>query len=175
MDLKKQLTKTPIMIFFILLGAVGMGTASALVTITLAGDVDISGDTTLHGDLICTECIDDTNISGGAVGSSEIQDGSITTTDISTSFMKFIRFADDVTGFAAGWNPNGATTEFTITDSDIIHTGSKMSVVAISLHDNSASPVCSVKTIDSGGEFRVKCTIAPAEGAILGYVLMTPP
>ena len=93
---------------------------------------------------------------------------------LDSSLMKFIRFADDSTGNAAGWNPNGATTEFTITDSDIIHTGTKMSVVAINLHDNSASPVCSVKTI-TGGAFNIKCTIAPAVGAILGYVLMTPP
>jgi hypothetical protein len=46
------------LILFVILGAVGVGTASALMTITLAGDVTITGDTTLQGDLTCTDCID---------------------------------------------------------------------------------------------------------------------
>ena len=49
-----------------------------------------------------------------------------------------------------------------------------MSVVAIGLHDNSGSPVCSVFNI-TGGAFTFACTTAPANGTILGYVLMTPP
>ena len=38
-----KLTKIPYLVLFILLGAVGVGTASALVTITLAGDVNVEG------------------------------------------------------------------------------------------------------------------------------------
>ncbi len=54
---KNQLTKTPILVLFIVLISIGVGTASALVTITLAGDVailgflSVDGDTTLDGDL----------------------------------------------------------------------------------------------------------------------------
>ena len=55
----KNLTKTPYLILFIVLISVGVGTASAgmvLPTITLAGNVDIIGD------LICTDCVDHTDI-----------------------------------------------------------------------------------------------------------------
>ncbi len=51
MDLKNQLTKTPYLVLFIVLISVGVGTASALITITLAGDVHITGDTTIDGEL----------------------------------------------------------------------------------------------------------------------------
>jgi len=57
-DWGKILTKTPILVLFIVLISVGVGTASALVTITLAGNVIITGDTTLQGDLTCTNCVD---------------------------------------------------------------------------------------------------------------------
>ena len=51
MDWKNQLTKTPVLIFFILLGGIGVGTASALITITLAGDVIVTGDLTGSNDV----------------------------------------------------------------------------------------------------------------------------
>ena len=44
MDWKNQLTKTPYLVLFIVLITVGVGTASALITITLSGDVVITGD-----------------------------------------------------------------------------------------------------------------------------------
>ena len=91
--------------------------------------------------------------------------------------MKFVRLADDATGNAAGWNPNGSTKLFTITESSIVHTGAKMSVVAISLHDNNFSilsiPTCSVTNIGSGGPFKIGCNNPPTNGAILGYVVIT--
>jgi len=38
------LIRTPYLLLFIFLGAIAIGTASALITITLAGDVVIEGD-----------------------------------------------------------------------------------------------------------------------------------
>lgn len=49
MDWKNQLSKTPYLVLFIFLGAISIGTASALITITLSGDVIVTGDTTLDG------------------------------------------------------------------------------------------------------------------------------
>ena len=72
MDWKNQFTKTPVLIFFILLGAIGVGTASALITITLDGDVVITGDATLQGDLTCTDCIDSVEIEDNAVTPSKL-------------------------------------------------------------------------------------------------------
>ena len=51
MDWKNQLTKTPYLVLFIVLISIGVGTASALITITLAGDVHVTGNTILDGTL----------------------------------------------------------------------------------------------------------------------------
>ncbi len=64
MDWKNQLTKTPYLVLFIVLITVGVGTASALITITLAGNVVITGDLTLQEDLICEDCIGGSEIAG---------------------------------------------------------------------------------------------------------------
>jgi len=57
-----RLTSTPYLVLFILLGAVGVSTAYAAITITLAADVKITGDTELDGKLI------DTNNEAGTSG-----------------------------------------------------------------------------------------------------------
>ena len=67
MDWKNQLTRTPYLVLFIVLITVGVGTASALITITLAGDVIIEGNLQLDGDLECTDCIDSSNIESQTV------------------------------------------------------------------------------------------------------------
>ena len=127
-----------------------------------------TGDVDVGGDLLCNGCID----------SSDIADGTITVDKMSSSFMKFVRLADDTTGNTAGWNPDGSTKLFEITESSIVHTGSKASVVAISLHDVdfsiSSIPTCSVTNISNGGPFKIGCNNAPTDGAILSYVVLTP-
>ena len=55
-------TSTPYLVLFILLGAVGVSTAYAAITITLAADVKITGDTELDGKLL------DTNNEAGTSG-----------------------------------------------------------------------------------------------------------
>jgi len=57
-----RFTSTPYLVLFILLGAVGVSTAYAAITITLAADVKITGDTELDGKLI------DTNNEAGTSG-----------------------------------------------------------------------------------------------------------
>ena len=51
MDWKNQLTKTPYLVLFIALITIGVGTASALITITLDGNVNITGDADIDGNL----------------------------------------------------------------------------------------------------------------------------
>ena len=51
MSWKNQLTKTPYLTIFIFLAAIGIGTASAIMTITLAGDVIIEGNTQIDNNL----------------------------------------------------------------------------------------------------------------------------
>jgi len=47
-----KLTSTPFLVLFVLLGAVGVSTAYAVMTITLDADVKITGDTKLDGKLL---------------------------------------------------------------------------------------------------------------------------
>ena len=49
MNLKNQLIRTPYLVFFIVLIAIGVGTASALITITLAGNVVITDELEVGG------------------------------------------------------------------------------------------------------------------------------
>jgi len=53
-----NLTKTPYLVLFVLLASVGVGTASALITITLAGNVVITDDLTVDS---ATLVVDSTN------------------------------------------------------------------------------------------------------------------
>ena len=133
-----------------------------------------AGDSSAHH----AKTISATDLTSGTLDIDRIGQGTITADKMSSSFMKFVRHADDATGNAAGWNPNGSTKLFTITESSIVHTGSKASVVAISLHDNNFSifsiPTCSVTNIGSNGPFKIGCNNAPTEGAILSYVVLTP-
>ena len=65
MDWKNQLTKTPYLVLFIVLITIGVGTASALITITLSGDVVITGFLGMTGDKI-TDVGNPTNPSDAA-------------------------------------------------------------------------------------------------------------
>ena len=51
MDWKNKLTKTPYLVLFMVLISIGVGTASALITITLAGNVVVTGDLDVDGDI----------------------------------------------------------------------------------------------------------------------------
>ena len=48
-DWRKNLAKTPYLVFLIVLISIGVGTASALITITLAGNVIVTGDLDMTG------------------------------------------------------------------------------------------------------------------------------
>ena len=69
MDWKNQFTRTPYMVLFIVLITVGVGTASAMITITLSGSVLITGDTELEGKLL--DVNDDAGTSGQVLSSIE--------------------------------------------------------------------------------------------------------
>ena len=58
MGWKNQITKTPYLVLFIVLISIGVGTASALITITLSGNVIVIGNLDVEGD-ITGQTIDD--------------------------------------------------------------------------------------------------------------------
>ena len=63
MDWKNQLTKTPYLVLFVVLITIGVGTASAVLTITLSGNVIITDNLDVEGDFAA----DGTGVFGGDV------------------------------------------------------------------------------------------------------------
>jgi len=46
-----RFTKTPYLVLFIIIGAIGVSTATAVVMVTVAGNFTVTGDTTLQGEV----------------------------------------------------------------------------------------------------------------------------
>ncbi len=167
MDWKNQLTKTPYLVLFIVLISIGVGTASALITITLSGNVVITGDTTLQGDLTCTGCVD----------SSDIKDGTITGNDVSTNFIKIVRVNPgpcvDVSGFETGWCPDNSKQNFRIIDNSL----SLTDVVAITVIGDFVTQICFVNsiTILPSGDFifNIRCDVGPVSVSKLNYAIFS--
>lgn len=115
-----RFTKTPYLVLFILLGAVGVGTASALMTITLTGNVVITDDLTVDSSTLVVDSANDKVGIGTTSPSEELEvNGQIlgdpivgkwrpdsTTTNISSEYVKWDieDFNTDPTyfGFTAG-------------------------------------------------------------------------
>ena len=57
MEWKHSLTRTPYLVLFVVLIAIGVGTASAMITITLAGNVVITDDLTVDTDTLVVDSI----------------------------------------------------------------------------------------------------------------------
>lgn len=76
--------RTPYLVLFIFLGAISIGAVSALITITLDGDVIITGNTELQGDLTCTNCIESSDVADNSLTGEDIQDESVNIDDISS-------------------------------------------------------------------------------------------
>ena len=106
MDWKNQLTKTPYLVLFIVLISIGVGTASALITITLSGNVNITGDADVDGNLnvdgdISGPTIDDISPIGTRdiffsaeeiIPSLELGAGNATTFDLGITVFRAISF-----------------------------------------------------------------------------------
>jgi hypothetical protein len=72
-----RFTKTPYLVLFVILAGAGIGTVYAgivLPTITLSGNVDVTGDTTLQGQLTCTDCVDSADVADGSIVAADLGD-----------------------------------------------------------------------------------------------------
>ena len=79
--------------------------------------------------------------------------------------------ADDAGGNAAGWNPDGATLIFTVTDG-AASVGAN-SVISISTGaDATVTGACFVRTRTATTNFVITCSVAPANGATLQYMIV---
>jgi hypothetical protein len=107
------------------------------------------------------------DIANGAVSSAKITDGAITSTKPAESFMKRV-FVNDNTpgGDAVGWTPNGALTQFTITEPAAVFN----SFVSVSLV-GFGSPNCHAWGSAMPGRFIMECEFAPSDFTTLSYVV----
>ena len=95
-----RFTSTPYLVLFILLGAVGVGAASALMTITLSGNVVVTDDLTVDTD---TLVVDSTNDRVGIGTSSPDEELEVVGNILATPIV-------------GQWNPNFETLEASASD-----------------------------------------------------------
>jgi hypothetical protein len=104
------------------------------------------------------------------VGSSDLADGSVTSTKPSESFMKRVLIFDNDAGHAVGWNPDGVTTSFTISPAPGVMGGFTEQIVLTGgvspgpLYSN-----CGVTQL-SFDSFSLICEHPPADGIGLRYL-----
>jgi hypothetical protein len=107
--------------------------------------------------------------------SSDLADGSVTFTKPAESFMKRVTLQDNAAGNAAGWNPDGVTTFFTITEPEALGSiGSFASVTVDTPLDTNY--FCDVVDQGSpGAAFQIRCFSPPVDGDNLDYVVINLP
>jgi hypothetical protein len=91
--------------------------------------------------------------------------------DIDPYLMNRKTLLDNTAGHARGWNPNGVTTDFTITDHDvqIDEEAQDQTFVTLMLRDShSSKAICMVNHTDFE-HFLMNCTAAPPNDAELHY------
>jgi hypothetical protein len=104
------------------------------------------------------------------IGSSDLADGSVTSTKPAESFIKHVVIFDSDSGHAVGWNPDGVTTSFTISPAPGV-TGSFAEYIGVrtSPSPGPQAPSCNVAT--SGfNSFSLICEHPPIEGGSLNYL-----
>jgi hypothetical protein len=106
--------------------------------------------------------------------SSDLADGSVTSTKPAESFMKKVTLLDDADGNALGWSPDGSKIEFTISPSipPISFYGSFFTIqVTGPGFSPTANHLCNVVGTIDGVTFNIMCSTPPPNGSELHYVI----
>ena len=121
---------------------------------------------------IAPSAVSNSKIGNNAVTTGKIADGTIISTDISSSFMKFVQLIDDGVGHGVGWNPNGTVRLFTISDTAV--TSQSNIIVTLSTPLGASDSNCGVDLIKRF-QFRVYCdsAAAPPDGSYINYLVVT--
>jgi len=118
------------------------------------------------------------DLAANSVNSGTIVDGSIVAADVNTGFINFVTITDG----SSGWNPDGATINFSVTGTGA---GSSSRVV-VTVDDSSVATTCGV--YDHSGfsshffttkfffvpTIEIHCDIAPSDGSILLLMIAKP-
>jgi hypothetical protein len=108
------------------------------------------------------------------IGTNDIADSSITSSKPNEGFMKRVTLQDNAAGNALGWNPNGVSTLFTISESAIVMHDEVFFIIEVREGPVVFShPDCGVATHSAEEEtFTVACAAsAPSDGSELHYVV----
>jgi hypothetical protein len=105
------------------------------------------------------------------IGTSDIADNSITSTEPAGSFMKRVTVLDTAGGHAVGWNPDGGTTTFTISE-PALNSDESFFTIEVRSDFSNINQLCDVANqVTSAPTFFVTCSTAPPNGSELHYVV----
>jgi hypothetical protein len=106
-------------------------------------------------------------IAPGAVTTTKIATGAVSSTDVAESFMKRVTVRDTPNGHTVGWNPDGATITFIISEPLVEDFDSVFFIIEV---ESSANHFCDV-TSHISNTFTIDCSSPPANADILNYVV----
>jgi hypothetical protein len=110
------------------------------------------------------------------IGANAIADNSITRTKPAESFMKKVFVADTEAGHAVGWNPDGITTGFSITEPLAGNPSPLGSSAIINVQDfiSGVDILCGAGRVFLG-TIGIVCATAPPDGSDLDYTIVNLP
>lgn len=91
----------------------------------------------------------------------------ITDNDVSTGFMISKNLFDDKAGHIMGWNPNGAETDFQISDGVV----SRATDDKIYVSSTSSNGCQATKRLVFTSQMFIQCDTPPAENDVLNYIV----
>ena len=105
------------------------------------------------------------------VGTNAISDSSITSTKPAESFMKRVTLQDNAAGNTRGWNPDGLTDIFTISEPAAISSHGSFISISIVQPNQVNDDFCEVDLINPGPNptYTLHCQNPPADGSQLHY------
>ncbi|MGC1134216.1 MAG: hypothetical protein WA941_15425 [Nitrososphaeraceae archaeon] len=107
------------------------------------------------------EAVTTPKLADGAVTTEKIADNSITSTKPSDSFMKRVTLLDNAAGNALGWNPDGGTQVFEISepnaDVDTSYVSASVTTSRIAGGSLVGIPCTAAPKFPAGNEFTVRC------------------
>ncbi len=150
MDWKNQLTKTPYLVLFIVLITIGVGTASALITITLAGDVIVTGDIDVGGTITGVETLEGLNCTTDQLAKFDGDNWACVKLTVLNNMLSTVDSIDNVgehTSIAIGTDNLPVISYYDSTNDDlkVVHCGNKLC--------NSGNTITTVDSTDDVGLF----------------------
>jgi hypothetical protein len=145
--------------------------SSYQVTVTTRDSSNVIIDGPSQSAMYTVKQIGSAQIADNAITTAKIADEAITSTKPAESYQKRVFVTDTPAGHEVGWNPNGVTEFFTITDPAV----SSVTTAFVSFSIG-ATAVTNCEGANPGvGQFTFSCETPPSEGAELQYMVTNLP